>query len=164
MNRFRPLLIFAGVGVIGYALYRYYMKQIQFLKDITYQIVGLKVKSVNINQVSLDITTRVYNASNVEATVTEMYLDVFINGVAVGNINEVKDIVVLPQKTSDVTFNFSFNPRVIGKNVLDIVSLTVASKDVNFDVKGYVRVKSGFLSTTIPFEYKNNLKAILNAK
>ena len=164
MNRFKPLLIFAGVGVIGYALYRYYMKQIQFLKDITYQIVGLKVKSITVNQVSLDITTRIYNASNVEATVTEMYLDVFINGVAVGNINEVKDIVVLPQKTTDVTFNFAFNPRIIGKNILDILSLTVASKDMNFDVKGYVRVKSGFLSTTIPFEYTNNLKAILNAK
>ena len=162
MKNLRPYFIFGGVGVIAYALYRYYTKQIGFLKNITYQVVGLKVKSITANQVSLDITTRIYNASNVEATVKEMFLDFFINDVRVGNVNEVKDILILPSQTSDITFNFSFNPRLIGKNILDILSLTLAAKDMKFDIKGYVRVKSAFIQTTLPFEYTNNLKAILN--
>lgn len=164
MKNLRPILIFSGIAVIGYSLYRYYQRQVTFLKDITYQVVGLRIRSVTASKVSMDITTRIYNASNVEATVKEMYLDFFINGVKVGNVNEVKDIFILPSQTSDISFNFSFNPRVIGQNILDLVSLTLAAKDLVFDVKGYLKVKSAFLTSTIPFEYQNNLKSILNKK
>lgn len=164
MKNLKALFVVGGLGLIGYALYRYYLKQIDFLKDITYQVIGLKLVSVSANQVSMDITTRIYNASNVEATVKEMYLDFLINGIKVGSVNEVKDILILPAQSTDVTFNFKFNPRILGKNILDIVSLSVGSKDVVFDAKGFVKVKSSFLTTTIPFEYSNNLKSILNKK
>lgn len=164
MRKYRPLLFLAGAGVIGYSLYRYYMKQITFLKDITYQVIGVRIKSITASSVSMDLTTRIYNASNVEATVKEMYLDFFINGIKVGNVNEVKDILILPSRTTDVTFNFSFNPRLIGKNIMDLISLTLQAKDLNFDIKGYIKVKSSFLTPTIPFEYQNNLKNILNTK
>lgn len=164
MKNLKALFVVGGLGLIGYALYRYYLKQIDFLKDITYQVIGLRVLSISANQVSMDITTRIYNASNVEATVTEMYLDFLINGIKVGSVNEVRDILILPSQSTDVTFNFKFNPRIVGKNLLDIISLSVGSKDVVFDAKGFVKVKSSFLTTTIPFEYSNNLKSILNKK
>lgn len=164
MKSLRPILIFSGIAIIGYSLYRYYLKQIDFLKDITYQVIGLKLISISQNQVSMDITTRIFNASNVEATVNEMYLDFLINGVKVGSVNETKNILILPSKTTDITFNFKFNPRVLGQNFLDIISLSVGAKDVMFQAKGYVKVKSSFISTSIPFEYSNNLKSILKKK
>jgi len=164
MKSIKPILVVSGIALIGYALYRYYLKQIDFLKDITYQVIGLKIVGVSQNQVSMDITTRIYNASNVEATVTEMYLDFLINGIKVGSVNEVKDILILPSKTTDITFNFKFNPRVVGQNILDIISLSVGAKDVTFEAKGYVKLKSSFITTSIPFEYTNNLKSILKKK
>ena len=164
MKSIKPILVVSGIALIGYALYRYYLKQIDFLKDITYQVIGLKIVSISQNQVSMDITTRIYNASNVEATVTEMYLDFLINGIKVGSVNEVKDILILPSKTTDITFNFKFNPRVVGQNILDIISLSVGAKDVTFEAKGYVKLKSSFIATSIPFEYTNNLKSILKKK
>jgi LEA14-like dessication related protein len=161
MKQIRPFLIFGGIGVIGFALYRYYMRQINFLKDITYQVTGIKIRSITTSQVSLDITTRIYNASNVEATVKEMYLDLYINDARVGNITEVKDILILPTKTTDITFNFAFNPRLIGKNLIDIITRSVNAKDVIFDIKGYIRVKSSFVTASIPFEYQNNFKSLI---
>jgi len=161
MNQFRPLFVLGGLGIIGFALYRYYTKQIGFLKDITYQVIGLKVRSITVNQVSLDITTRIFNASNVDATIKEMFLDVFVNGVKVGNVTEVKDIVVLPSRTTDISFNFAFNPRIIGQNLLDIISLSVAAKDMLFELRGYIRVQSSFLTTSLPFEYQNNFKSLI---
>jgi LEA14-like dessication related protein len=164
MKNLKPLLFVAGAAVIGYSLYRYYLRQITFLKDITYEVIGVKLKSITASSVSMDLTTRIYNASNVEATVKEMYLDFFINGIKVGNVNEVKDILIQPSKTTDISFNFAFNPRLIGKNILDLISLSLQAKDLIFDIKGYIKVKSSFLTPTIPFEYQNNLKTILNSK
>lgn len=161
MKKIRPLLIFGGISVIGFALYRYYTKQINFLKEITYQVIGVKIRSITASQVSLDITTRIFNASNVEATVKEMFLDFSINEAMVGNVTEVKDILILPSKSTDVTFNFSFNPRLVGKNLLDIVTRTVGAKDVIFDIKGYIKVRSSFITASIPFEYRNNFKNLI---
>lgn len=162
MKKARPFIIAGGVAIIAVALYRYYQRQINFLKDITYQITGVRIRSISSSIVSLDITAKIYNASNVEATVKEMYLDVFINNTKVGNVNEVKDILILPQKSTEITFNFSFNPRVIGANVKDLISFSLAAKDVVISLNGYVKVRSSFITATVPFEYQNNLKSFLN--
>jgi LEA14-like dessication related protein len=161
MNKLKPIALIAGLGLIGFAIYRYYQRQLKFLEDITYKVIGLQIKKFTLQSVSLDITTQIFNASNIEATVKEMYLDAYINGVKVGNVNEVKDILILPQKSSIVTFNFTFDPRIIGKNIVDIITGSLASKDLVFDVKGYMKVKSGFLTLPLPFEYRNNLKSVL---
>jgi LEA14-like dessication related protein len=161
MKNLKAILVFSGLGIIGYSLYRYYNKQITFLKDITYQVVGVKIVKIATDNISLDITNRIYNASNVEATVTEMYLDFYLNNVLIGNVNEAKDLVILPLKTTDITYRFTFNPKLIVKNLVSVVTFAVSAKDMTFEARGYAKIKSGFVQTTIPFEYKNNLKSFL---
>lgn len=161
MKALKTISVLAGLGLIGYALYRYYLKQVDFIKDITYQVTGIRIREFKKDKVSLDISALIFNASNVEAVVTQMYLDVFINGINVGNVNEIKDITISPKKSTNIQFNFSFDPQLIAKNIVDLVTLSVAAKDIVIDIKGYIRVKSGFLSTPLPFEYRNNLKSYL---
>ena len=161
MKGLKTISILAGLGLIGYAIYRYYLKQIDFIKDITYQVKGIKIREFSKNKVSLDISALIFNASNVEATVTQMYLDVLINGTKVGKVNEIKDIPIKPKQSTLIEFNFAFEPSLIFKNVVDLITLTIAAKDMVVDIKGYIRVKSGFLSTPLPFEYKTNLKSYI---
>jgi LEA14-like dessication related protein len=93
--------------------------------------------------------------------VSELYLDFLLNNVRIGQVNEVKDIVIKPQQTTDVTYRFTFDPKLVIKNVVDLITFSVAAKDMTFVAKGYAKVKSAFLKTTIPFEYKNTLKNFL---
>jgi len=158
MKGLKALLLASGVGIIGYALYRYYKMQINFLKDYQYKVTGFKVVSLTSDNVSFDISTRITNISNVEAKVTEIYLDVYVNNALVGNINEVKDILVKANGSSDFSFRIAFNPKIVLNNIINIVTLSVALKDVVVNLKGYIRVKSGFISTSIPFEYSTTLK------
>jgi LEA14-like dessication related protein len=162
MKYLKPTLIISGLGIIGYALYRYYQKQLNFLQNIQYSVKKIKILNVTKEDISLEVTLKVYNASNVEATITEMFLDLYLNEIKVGTIDETKDILLLSNKTTDVAYKLSFNPQLILKNVVNLVSLTIALKDMTIRAEGYVKVKSGFISTTLPFSYKNNLKSILN--
>lgn len=161
MKTLRALLVVSGIGVIGYAIYRYYLKQVDFLKDFEYKVTGLKIASITSDNISLDITTQIVNNSNVEATVKEIYLDCYLNKVKVGNVTEVKDIFVSANGYSNFSFRFSFNPKIVLGNIINIVTLSVGTKDVMFDMDGYVRIESGFVKTTIPFEYSNNLKSLI---
>jgi LEA14-like dessication related protein len=161
MKTLRALLVVSGIGVIGYAIYRYYLKQVDFLKDFEYKVTGLKIASITSDNISLDITTQIVNNSNVEATVKEIYLDCYLNKVKVGNVTEVKDIFVSANGYSNFSFRFSFNPKIVLGNIINIVTLSVGTKDVMFDMDGYVRIESGFVKTTIPFEYSNKLKSLI---
>jgi LEA14-like dessication related protein len=161
MKYLKPALIISGLGVIGYALFRYYKKQIDFVKDIQYTISGLKIVNIAKEDVTLEIFLKVYNASNVEAKITEIFLDVMMNGTKVGSINESSEFTIMPTKTTEVSYKFSFNPSLVIKNIVNILTLTVALKDVVIVADGYMKVKSGFLSTTVPFTYQNTLKNLL---
>ena len=90
-----------------------------------------------------------------------MYIDLLLNGIKVGNINEAKNILIKPNTFSDVTFRFSFNPKLILGNIINLLSISAGSKDVLIDAQGYVKVKSGFIETVVPFEYHNNLKTLI---
>ena len=161
MKYLKPALIVSGLGVIGYALFRYYKKQIDFVKDIQYTVSGLKIVNIAKEDVTLEIFLKVYNASNVEAKVTEIFLDVIMNGTKVGSINESTEFTIKPTQTTEVSYKFSFNPSLVIKNIVNILTLTVALKDVVIVADGYMKVKSGFLSTTVPFTYQNTLKNLL---
>jgi LEA14-like dessication related protein len=161
MKYLKPALIISGLGVIGYALFRYYKKQIDFVKDIQYTVSGLKIVNIAKEDVTLEIFLKVYNASNVEAKVTEIFLDVMMNGTKVGAINESSEFTIMPTQTTEVSYKFSFNPSLVIKNIVNILTLTVALKDVVIVADGYMKVKSGLLSTTVPFTYQNTLKNLL---
>lgn len=164
MKKYAPFFIIGGAGIIGYALYRYYLKQIDFVKDIQYQITGLRVLSISADRVSLEILAKIYNASNVQAVVEQMFLEVKMNGIKVGEVNEIKEISIEPSKSSDISFVFNFNPRLLGQNALNLITLTLAAKDIILEVTGFVKVRSNFIKATIPFEYRNNLYSLLKKK
>ena len=154
-------MIVTGIGVIAYAIYNYYKKQLDIIKNYDYKVTGLKIVSLQKNLISLDITTRITNYSNVEAVVKQLFLDVYINGVKVGNVDETKDIFVRGNGSSDFSFRFSFDPQVVLGNIVNIVTLSVGIKDVMIELDGYVKVESGVLKATVPFNYKNNLKNLI---
>lgn len=161
MKKLYPVFLIGGLTAIGLSLYRYYKRQIDFLKDIQYRVTGIKVISISKENVTLEIATQIYNSSNVEATVTEINLDVLINGINTGKIREAKEITILPRSISEFSFQFNFNPSVIGQNILNLLTLSVALKDVIISVQGDLKIKSAFVNAYLPFEYRNNLSSIL---
>lgn len=161
MKAIRNFLILGGIGVIGYAIYRYYKTQLEILQNFQYKVIGLKVVSITKDNIALDINTRIINNSNVEAYVKEIFLDAYINDVKAGNINEVKDILVRANGFSDFSFRFSFNPQIVLGNLVNIVTLSVGAKDVFFKLDGYVKVEGKLIKATLPFSYTNNLKSLI---
>lgn len=163
MKGLKAALAVGGIGIIGYAIWRYYQAQIAFLKDITYQIVGMKFVSISQEAITIDITSRVFNSSNVEVTITEMYLDFYLNGITVGNVTEGKELVIMPQRSTDATIRLTFSPKLILSNIVSLITLSVAAKDMSYTAKGYVKMKSSFIRATLPFDYQGTVKELLKS-
>jgi LEA14-like dessication related protein len=164
MKNLKTYAIIAGAGIIGYAIYRFYKLQIDFIKNIEYRVVKIKINKLTKMLVSIDVTMRVFNYSNIDATVKEMYLDLMINDTKVGNIQEKKDIVIKASGQSDVSFTFNINPALILTNITQIANMALALKDAKIVASGYAKLESGLLRATVPFEYKTTFKEYLNIK
>jgi LEA14-like dessication related protein len=161
MNKLRPYLLVGGIAAIGYALYRYFGVQMRFIKDVQYKVTGVKILSLAKDKVELEVTTQVFNASNVEFTIQEIDINVFLNGVNVAAVQNDVDIFVAPNGLSFFSFNFIFDPKSLGKDIISIATAYFSMKDLYIDVIGNMRVKSAFLAANVPYTYRNNLKNIL---
>ena len=161
MKGLKALLVASGVGIIGYAIYRYYKKQVDLLQNYTYKVVGIQLVSITTENISLDVTTKITNNSNVSATISEIYLDAYVNGQKVANINEVKDIFVKANGDSNFVFRVAISPKLVLGNIVNIVTLSASTKDLILNLNGYIKIKSGFLSVSLPFEYQNNIKSLI---
>ena len=158
MKAVKTVALVGGLGIIGYALYRYYKKQIAILEELQYQIVTFKPVEIKPSKISFDVTVKAFNPSNIQVTITEMLLDVFLNGKPAGKVNEVKEIVLNPGQTTLVTFNFALDTSSLGESLVDLILKSIASRQLAIDLKGFIRAKSAFISTSMPFEYSKTIK------
>ena len=150
MKATNTIALVGGLGVIGFALYRYYKKQVSILEELQYQVVTFKPVELKPNRLSFDITVKVFNPSNIQVRITEMLLDVYLNGTPMGKVNENKDIDLNPGQTTLVTFNFTIDASSVGK--------TIATRKLVVDLRGFIRARSAFISTSMPFEYQTTVK------
>jgi LEA14-like dessication related protein len=161
MNKLRPYFLVGGIVAIGYALYRYLGIQMRFIKEVQYKVTGVKIISLAKDKVELEVTTQVFNASNVEFTIQEVDINVFLNGVNVAAVQNNVDIFVAPNGLSFFAFNFTFDPKRLGKDIISIATSSLSIKDLYIDVIGNMRVKSAFVTANVPYTYRNNLKNII---
>ena len=78
MKGLKTAVILSGVALIGFGLYRFYKMQVDFLKNIEYKITSIKIKTMTKQLLSIDVSMRLFNYSNIDATVKEIFLDFYI--------------------------------------------------------------------------------------
>lgn len=150
-----------GIAAVGVGAYLYFKRQIALLQDFKYKIVGLRIKKLTKEEISFDLKTRFYSKASIEAKITKIYIDVFVEGVNAGYITENKEFIIPAKGYSDIDLSFSFNPQVVIKNIVNIVLAGIGKKDLSIEFKGFASIKSGLIATTLKIDYKTTLKNYL---
>lgn len=157
----KALLILGGLGLLGFGVYKYFKTQASLLKDFTWKIVGFKIRKITLSELSLDVTFLFTSKADIEATISKLYLDLFLEDTNVGFLTEDKAFLIPAHGSANIPLFISINPQYVLKNLIN-VSLGIAkSKDISFRLKGYANIKSGFISTTLPIDYKTTIKEYL---
>jgi LEA14-like dessication related protein len=154
----KKAIIILGIAGAATGIYLYYKKQVSLLMDFTYDIIGYGVEKVGMAESIIKLTIRVHSASKLSATVSDMNLDVYMEGVKLGNVKEVKPIVIPAMGYSDVELKVAFSPLQIGQNAVDLVRNYTSKMDAQIRVAGYMKVKAAFINTSVPFEYTTTVK------
>lgn len=157
----KVLLYGAGLGVLGFALYRYFALQQDLLKKFSYRIVGFNFAKVTIEEITVSLRIKFISNADLEAKIENVFLDVYVEGNAVGYISNDVPFVVPAHGSSYIDLTFSFSPRLILRNVVNVALAGIGNKNMRFSFDGYAKVKSGWLRTTLPVKYTTTLQEYL---
>ena len=154
----KALLIFAGLGVLGYGIYRYLKVQGKLLSDFDWKISGVQFLKLTVNEVVINFSILFTSKSSIEAEIQKLYLDLYVNGKNVGFVEENRAFIIPAKGSSIIPIKISINPQSIFKNVVDVLLGAVSQKDVILSMDGFASIKSGFVKTTLPLKYETSIK------
>lgn len=154
----KTLLFGLGLGVIGFALYKYFMKQKDLLLDYSWELAGIKLTKATPTEVNILFSMKFISKADIEAKVNSIYMDVYLDGKSVGYVTEVQPFVLPAKGHSFIDLNITFNPKLIFSNAVDFVLGIAQKKDIDIELKGYADIQSSFIKTTLPLDYKTTFK------
>jgi len=145
--------VISGLGIIGYAIYNFYVNQFNLLKQFTYKVTGFTLDTITQTLVNGTIKINFCSISAIEILVEEFYLDFYVESKKVGYLNDTSGatgMLIPANNCNELSFQFSLDPQLIFGNVADITLLVLKQKDVLITLNGAVQLKSGFIQTTVP--------------
>jgi hypothetical protein len=157
----KAILVFSGLGLLGFGLYRYFKTQADLLSKFTWKVSGFKIKKFSSKEISIDVIFLFTSIADLEVKVNKLYLDLYLQDKNVGFISQDTPIIVPSRGSANIPLSISINPQYIFKNLIDVTLGIAKSKDIMFKMDGYANVKSGIISTTLPIKYQTSLKEYL---
>lgn len=153
----------AGVGLLGYGLYHYFSIQSKLLKAYDYKIISIKIKKFDISQTTVDFVLRFINKSDIEATIKDLYLDIFIENQKAGYVTNNNRFILPANGSSDIPLSFTFSPKLLINNIVSILLTGSRKKDLEFELSGFADIESGFIKKTIKINFKDVISAYIGS-
>jgi hypothetical protein len=146
------VLSIGGIGLVAYGLYSYFMKQATLLKQFKWKLLSFNLDEITLQLIKGDVVIRFSSISDLEFLITEFILKVYINGQEAGYVNDITQSIIPANGYSDIPIAFTVDPQYLITDASDILAYTLKQKDAIITLNGYVSVKSGFVSATIPIK------------
>jgi hypothetical protein len=150
--------ILAGVGIFGYAIYKYFSKQINLLKEFEWKVLDFTIDTIDLQTLSGKIKFRFSSISDIQLTISKFYLDFYVNGERIGYLEDVTKFIIPAKGYSDIPFEYTINPQFFIKNIVDIIAYTTKQKDAIVTFVGYAQISSGFVKATVPISTNCSIK------
>jgi hypothetical protein len=157
----RVLLIVGGLSILGFGIYKYLKVQTDLLKQFTWSFKGFKIKTFTINEIAVELAILFKSKSNIEAKITNLYLDGFLDGKRVGYVEQTETFIIPANGSATIPIFISLNPKYVFNNIIDLSLGIAKNKDVRLTLDGYAKVESGFFKTTVPIKYDVSVKEYL---
>lgn len=138
---------------LAYQAYKYITRQAKLLKKWDYSILAVRLMGVTKEFLDLQIELEVKNPSAVSLTVSEFEMDVYLDGIKIGNTAKQGQYSI-PKYGSDVlTFNVRAFYKKLGPALGVLISKIGKINEVQVRLKGklYVQTVPGVFAP-VPFD------------
>jgi LEA14-like dessication related protein len=147
----KNLLLFGGIGLAGFGLFRYFKYQIDLALNYDYKIKNFKVLSYDSNKINASLELEVVNKSNFQILVNEYDLKISYKGKNFANAKKTTPFLVLPNNSFTLKTEGVINVKESSVAVLPFIQDVLAKKPINVEVTGSIKVKFIGIDYTLNF-------------
>jgi len=147
----KKVLLFGGIGLAGFGLYRYFKYQIDLALNYDYKIKNFKVLGYDDNKIKTSIEIEIKNNSSFEILIKEYDLKIFFRGNNFASAVTKKPFLVLPNSSFVLKTSGDINVKETKVSVLPFVQDVLAKRPINVEVLGFIKVKFLGINYTLNF-------------
>jgi LEA14-like dessication related protein len=154
--------IIGGIALFGYAIYRYVKVQADLLSNFSWQIMDFGLQQIDEQIIKGTLSVLFKSEADLEVVVKSFIVNFYLNGVPIGYIEDTKEFIVPSHNQTIIPFAYTLDPQILMSHIVGIVSQSINTGDEVFEVKGFAKVKSGFITVSLPVEYRTTLKEVMS--
>jgi LEA14-like dessication related protein len=144
-------LLFGGIALAGFGLYRYFKYQIDLALNYDYKIKNFQVLRYDDNKIKTSIEIEIKNNSSFEILINEYDLKIFFKGSNFANAVTKTPFLVLPNSSFILKTTGEINVRETKISVLPFIQDVLAKRPINIQVVGFIKVKFLGINYTLKF-------------
>lgn len=147
----KKILLFGGIGLAGFGLYRYFKYQVDMALNYDYKIKNFQIKGYDNEKIDVSLELELTNNSSFEITVNEYNLNLSYKGKNFATTKSKVPFKVLPNNSFRLKTDGVINVQESKVSVLPFVRDVLAKKPINVEVDGFVKVKFLGINHTLSF-------------
>ena len=138
---------------LAYQAYKYIRRQAALLEKWDYNILGVRLMGVTKDFLDLQIELELKNPSAVSLTVSEFEMDVYLDGIKIGNTAKRGEYTIPTYGSNLLTFNVRAYYKQLGPALGVLISKIGKINEVKVRLKGklYVQTVPGVFAP-VPFD------------
>ena len=159
MTTTRKIIIGGFVALLALCVY-YYNMQIAMMENMTYSLISVNVGNLSADQATVNLDIRLTSAASIQLQVLSMNINVYLNGMLLGNVSQVAPFVVPAKGYSDAQIAVNFSPSQLASDALSLLTSlgNLGSLPVNFS--GTAVVNNGIFTASIPVSYTQSVNQL----
>jgi hypothetical protein len=155
------LLKLISLGFLGYRVYSLYAKKAAGAMDWEYVINSVGLTKYSIKEIEGFVDWDFINATELVGQVKDIEVDLLYKGSRIGSISMPGPYLVPAKGSAAVRTNFKLNLEQVYSKALMAISELAQYGDINIEIKGSARVRSGqLLWAKIPVQTTTTAKTL----
>jgi LEA14-like dessication related protein len=145
-------LLFGGLALAGFGLYRYFKYQVDMALNYDYKIKNFKILGTTSENINVALELEIANNSSFEILIKEYDLKIYFKGLNFATSKSNVPFAVLPNTSFTLKTNGVINIQESKIAVIPFVQDVLARKPINVEVTGFVKVKFLGINYTLKFD------------
>ena len=141
-------MILLGVSALGAGLSYYLYSEYRVINNWQFNVVGLRLIGYNTDTMSVQVSLKIINVSNVEAVIQKLDCNVSVQGQYIGTISQSDPMAIPANGYNILTILVTIANQAFFDTLLNLTS--GATPSVTLNIAGTVLVSSGFVGLTVP--------------
>jgi LEA14-like dessication related protein len=151
----KKVLLFGGIALAGFSLYRYFKYQVKQALNYDYKIKNFKYTNVDIDNNKIDVSMEIdlTNRSEFEVIVRNYDLKFAFKGVDFASSKSNNSFVIMPNTSFPLKIEGTIDLAKAKVSVLPLVQDILGRRPIMIEVTGSVQVKFIGINSTINFNH-----------